>query len=150
MDLLTLPIMPSDYPLSSKEIEKELENNIQGILGYVVRWVEMGIGCSKVPDINNVGLMEDRATLRISSQHISNWLKHDICNTEQVSHIMCNMAKIVDKQNAGVPGYQNMSPNYETNYAFQAAEALIFEGYDQPNGYTEPLLHEYRMFAKIS
>lgn len=149
-DLLTLPIMPSDYPLSSKEIEKELENNIQGILGYVVRWVEMGIGCSKVPDINNVGLMEDRATLRISSQHISNWLKHDICNTEQVSHIMCNMAKIVDKQNAGVPGYQNMSPNYETNYAFQAAEALIFEGYDQPNGYTEPLLHEYRMFAKIS
>jgi malate synthase len=149
-DLLTLPIMPSDYPLSSEEIEKELENNIQGILGYVVRWVEMGIGCSKVPDINNVGLMEDRATLRISSQHIANWLRHDICSTEQVSRIMRNMAEIVDKQNAGVPGYQNMSPNYETNYAFQAAEALIFEGYDQPNGYTEPLLHEYRMFAKIS
>ncbi|MFT6926384.1 MAG: malate synthase [Psychromonas sp.] len=147
-DLLTLPIMPSDYQLSPEEIEKELANNIQGILGYVVRWVEMGIGCSKVPDLNNVGLMEDRATLRISSQHIANWLKHGLCRVDQVNRIMRNMAKVVDKQNAGVAGYQKMSSNYEINDAFQAAQALIFEGADQPNGYTEPLLHEYRVFAK--
>jgi len=147
-DLLTIPVMPEDYCLSAEQISNELENNIQGILGYVVRWIEMGIGCSKVPDINNVGLMEDRATLRISSQHIANWLTHNICSAEQVMSTMRNMAEIVDKQNEAVSGYRNMAPNYQSSDAFNAAKDLIFKGAEQPNGYTEPLLHEYRMFAK--
>jgi malate synthase len=147
-DLLTIPVMPDNYSLTADQITKELENNIQGLLGYVVRWVEMGIGCSKVPDINDVGLMEDRATLRISSQHISNWLMHKICTKQQVKNVMESMAQIVDKQNEGVAGYSNMSPNCADSLAFQAAEALIFLGHNQPNGYTEPLLHEYRILTK--
>ena len=146
--ILTMPVMPQNMTLTEKQITDELENNVQGILGYVVRWIEMGIGCSKVPDINDVGLMEDRATLRISSQHISNWLMHNICTSQQVNDVMQNMAKIVDKQNQGVDGYLNMSPNTADSVAFQAAKALIFEGAKQPNGYTEPLLHEYRALAK--
>lgn len=146
--ILTMPVMPAGMDLTKKQITNELENNIQGILGYVVRWIEMGIGCSKVPDINNTGLMEDRATLRISSQHISNWLIHKICTKQQVLSVMENMAQVVDKQNQGVAGYRNMSPNCADSLAFQAAKALIFEGDKQPNGYTEPLLHEYRILAK--
>tara|TARA_R110001583_G_scaffold67490_2_gene192852 strand:- start:3318 stop:5510 length:2193 start_codon:yes stop_codon:yes gene_type:complete len=146
--MLTMPVMPTSMTLTEEQITNELENNIQGILGYVVRWIEMGIGCSKVPDINNVGLMEDRATLRISSQHISNWLMHQICTQQQVLQIMESMAQVVDKQNQGVAGYRNMSPNYAESLAFQAAKALIFEGDKQANGYTEPLLHEYRILAK--
>jgi malate synthase len=140
--------MPLDMTLTQEQITSELENNVQGILGYVVRWVEMGIGCSKVPDINNIGLMEDRATLRISNQHISNWLIHKVCLKQQVISVMENMAKIVDKQNQGVAGYRNMSPKCEDSLAFQAAKALIFEGDKQGNGYTEPLLHECRILAK--
>ena len=146
--ILTMPIMPADMTLTTEQITNELNNNVQGILGYVVRWIEMGIGCSKVPDINDIGLMEDRATLRISSQHISNWLMHNICTQQQINDVMENMAKVVDKQNDGVAGYQNMSPNTADSIAFQAAKALIFEGTKQPNGYTEPLLHEYRALAK--
>ena len=146
--ILTMPVMPADMALTTAQIESELNNNVQGILGYVVRWIEMGIGCSKVPDINDIGLMEDRATLRISSQHISNWLMHNVCTQQQVSLVMESMAKVVDKQNEGVMGYRNMSPNIESSLAFQAAKALIFEGDKQPNGYTEPLLHEYRILAK--
>ena len=147
-DILTPPVMPEGLTLTEAQISSELNNNVQGILGYVVRWIEMGIGCSKVPDINDIGLMEDRATLRISSQHISNWLMHNVCTAQQVTSVMENMAQIVDKQNQGVSGYRNMSPNTEDSLAFQAAKALIFEGDKQPNGYTEPLLHEYRALAK--
>jgi malate synthase len=147
-DILTPPVMPEGLTLTEEQISNELNNNVQGILGYVVRWVEMGIGCSKVPDINDIGLMEDRATLRISSQHISNWLMHNVCTSQQVTSVMENMAQIVDKQNQGVSGYRNMSPNTADSLAFQAAKALIFEGDKQPNGYTEPLLHEYRALAK--
>ena len=147
-DMLTMPIMPTNMQLTAEQINSELENNIQGILGYVVRWIEMGIGCSTVPDINDIGLMEDRATLRISSQHISNWLMHKVCSKEQVNKVMENMGQIVDKQNQGITGYRNMSPNYAHSLAFQAAQALIFKGYKQSNGYTEPLLHEYRILAK--
>lgn len=147
-DMLTAPIMPASMVLQEADVISELENNIQGILGYVVRWVEMGVGCSKVPDINNVGLMEDRATLRISSQHISNWLMHKVCTKEQVDRVMERMAKVVDGQNEGVSGYRQMSPNCQESLAFQAAQALIYEGHSQPNGYTEPLLHAYRILAK--
>ncbi|TMP41369.1 malate synthase G [Pseudoalteromonas citrea] len=149
-ELLTPPLL-HDVQLSKEDIQAELDNNAQGILGYVVRWIDQGVGCSKVPDINHVGLMEDRATLRISSQHITNWLVHGVCSPEQVHSTFLKMAEVVDGQNQDDPNYKPMitsKAELQTNLAFQAALALVFEGAEQPNGYTEPLLHEFRLKFK--